>query len=335
MKLSLKILIHTIYWIVFSVFTLLVNIGHTLGEFSHLNNLTPHFVINFFWASIIFYLFYFYFIRFFEGRQFVKYLIFSILTSIALTLLFLPVHIFFHLQFKIFSYKYLVQPMVGTFIIAQCGCLVRGFENWFTSIQLKSELESRNLRNELELLKSQINPHFLFNSLNNIDSLIRKSPETASVSLVTLSDMLRHMIYEAKTDKVLLSEEIVYLRNYISLQQLRFRDKKYVGINFPERCEGIQIAPMLLIPFIENAFKYATNIGKLPVIDISVQCNYNSLIFSCRNYYKKEKPQYEPTEGVGLKNVQRRLEILYAEKHQLDIADEGNVFKVELTIDLV
>lgn len=334
MKLPLKILIHAIYWIVFSMFSMVVSLGEASGDWKHIKNLTPHFLINLFWAAIIFYLFYFYFIRFFEKKQFVKYLVFSVLSSIVLTLMLMPLHKFFYPQFEVFNHRYMIPPIAGTFIIAQCGSLVKGFENWFSDIQLKSELEARNLRNELELLKSQINPHFLFNSLNNIDSLIRTSPENASTSLITLSDMLRYMIYETRTDRVPLNKEIVYIKNYIRLQQLRFRDKDYIRVTYPEVCESMQIAPMILIPFIENAFKYANNPGKSPVIEIAMQCKDNILSFSCSNSYKNEKPEDEITSGVGLENVRRRLELLYSSNYHLAIFDENSVYKVELTIQL-
>lgn len=335
MKLPLKILIHTIFWLVFLLFSLLVSIGSKPSEWASLDNLTPHFIINCIWAATIFYLFYFYFIRFFEQRQFVKYLMLSILSSIIVTFMFMPVHKFFSSNFEIFNYKLFVPPMIGSFILAQCGCLVRGFENWFANIQLKSELENRNLKNELELLKSQINPHFLFNSLNNIDSLIHSLPDNASSSLITLSDMLRYMIYETKPDKVFLDKEIVYIKNYIRLQQLRFRDKDYIRTTFPGNCNGIQIAPMLLIPFIENAFKYSFNAGTLPVIEISLKCKNDWLLFICQNYFKKNQLQYERTGGIGLENTKRRLELLYPGKYQLAIFDEDPVFKVKLNILLV
>jgi two-component system, LytTR family, sensor kinase len=334
MKLSLKILIHGIYWLVFSQFSIMVSMGRSLGEWPHLNNLTPHFIINFFWAATIFYLFYFYFIRFFERRQFTKYLLFSALSSIAITIMLMPLHKFFNPRFEFYNLRFMIPPIVGTFLIAQSGCLIRGFENWFTNIQLKTELETRNLKNELNLLKSQINPHFLFNSLNNIDSLIRTYPDNASTALIRLSEMLRYMIYETQSDKVLLNKEIVYIKNYILLQQLRYREKDYVKITFPIICEGIQIAPMILIPFIENAFKYAFNVGILPVIEINMICQSNSLFFSCRNYYKKGKPQYKSPHGIGLENVKRRLALLYPEKFHLAIFDKDQVFKIELSIQL-
>ncbi len=332
MRLPLKILIHTIFWLVFALFSLVVSYGQSVSEWKYINNLTPHFIINLLWAGIIFYLFYFYFIQYFEKKQLIRYLLFSILSSIALTLLLLPLHRFFFPQFEMYNLRFMLPPVAGTFIIAQCGSLVRGFENWFADIRLKAELETSNLKNELELLKSQINPHFLFNALNNIDSLIRTEPEKASDTLITLSDILRYMIYETRADQVLLDKELVYIKNYIRLQQLRYREKNYIRAVFPDHCPGIQIAPMLLIPFIENAFKYAYNSGKLPVVDISLQCNDNRLLFTCQNQCRTERPSDEELCGIGLENVKRRLTLLYPEKHELVIFDDESSFRVELTI---
>ncbi len=146
--------------------------------------------------------------------------------------------------------------------------------------------------------------------------------------------MLRYMIYETKSDRVLLSKEIIYIKNYILLQQLRFREKDYIKISFPGSCDRIQIAPMILLPFIENAFKYAFNMEILPVIEIIIQCKGNSLYFSCQNYYNKERPLNDSANGMGLKNVKRRLELLYPEKYRLSIFDKNSIFKVELTIQL-
>jgi two-component system, LytTR family, sensor kinase len=334
MKLPLKILIHAIYWLVFSLFSLMVELQQTIGYWPHINNLTPHFYINLLWAAIIFYLFYFYFIGFFEKRQFVRYLIYSIASSVALTILLMPLHRFFNPHVPIFNYRFFLPPVAGTFIIAQCGSLVRGFENWFADTRLKAELETRNLRNELELLRSQINPHFLFNALNNIDSFIRTNPEVASDSLVTLSDMLRYMIYETRSDQVPLDKEVIYVKNYIRLQQMRFRDKDHIRASFPENCCGIEIAPMILIPFIENAFKYACKSVKSPSIDILLKCDGNTLRFACMNYCKKEKPHGEISGGFGLENARRRLALLYPHKHELAIFEEDSVFRVELKIQL-
>jgi two-component system, LytTR family, sensor kinase len=333
MKLPLKVLIHSIFWLVYLMFAFVFSISPNPDNWPLLSNIAPHFIVNFLWAAVIFYLFYFYFIRFFEWRQFVKYLLFSFVLSIAVTFLFLPVHRIFFPSFMISDYRIFGPPIAGSFIIAQCGCLVRGFENWFGDIQQKTELENRNLKNELELLKSQVNPHFLFNTLNNIDSLIQKSPEDASKALISLSDMLRYMIYDTKTDMVPLNQEIAYIRHYIRLQQIRFRQTDYVTCSLVDNCSAC-IAPLLLLPFIENAFKYAYNTGQAPVISINLLCSDNMLHFTTKNYFNKDQKTIERTGGVGLENVKRRLALIYPGKHNLKIWQENNTFMVDLKIEL-
>lgn len=336
MKLALKILIHTIFWTVFLLFTIMTSFVRTkISEFPTISNIVPHLMINFVWAAIIFYLFYGYFIKYFEDRQFVKYLIYSLGISTVLTFIFLLVHRSLNTQFNVLNYKIFAPPMLGTFVLAQCGSLVRGFENWFTNIKLKAELENRNLKNELELLKSQINPHFLFNTLNNIDSFIHTSPDEASRSLITLSNMLRYMIYDTKSNHVPLNKEIEYINNFIQLQHIRYPDANAIRLSVPKDCTGILIAPMLLIPFIENAFKYSINAGKLPLIDISLNCKNNKVQFSCMNYFKTDVQEPGRPGGVGLENVKRRLELLYPGKYNLLISKENDIFKVDLKIQLL
>jgi hypothetical protein len=304
-----------------------------MGVWPSLKDVTPPIIINWIWAVTIFYFFYFYLIKLFEQRKFVLYLILSIVSSIVITFLFLPIHKLY-VKFEIFNYQYFLPPLIGTFIIAQCGSLVRGFENWFTNMQLRAEMENRNLRNELELLKSQVNPHFLFNTLNNIDSLIRTTPKSASDALINLSDMLRYMIYETTAEKVSLNKELDYIRKYINLQNLRFRNPDYIHIDLPDSCEDKFIAPMLMIPFIENAFKYSFDNGKFPVIELLVKCNGNTFIFTCINQYNTGITQ-ERTGGVGLENVKRRLGLLYPGKHFLSITKGNGTFTITLQIELI
>jgi two-component system, LytTR family, sensor kinase len=336
MKLALKILIHTIFWTVFLLFTIMASLVRIKNSgFPTLSNIAPHLMINFIWAAIIFYLFYGHFIKYFENRQFVKYLIFSTGISIVLTFIFLLVHRIINAQFNVLNYKIFAPPIIGTFILAQCGSLVRGFENWFTNIKLKAELENRNLKNELELLKSQINPHFLFNTLNNIDSFIHTSPDEASRSLITLSNLLRYMIYDTKSDYVPLTKEIEYINNFIQLQRIRYPHADSIRLSVSKDCTGILIAPMLLIPFIENAFKYSIDNGETPIIDISMICKKEELKFACMNFYKADHCETGRPGGVGLENVKRRLELLYPGKHYLLISKNNNIFKVDLKIQLL
>lgn len=334
MKLPLKIIIHTLYWLVFTMTTIMVSMLPDQFGWLGIENLLPHFYINLVWAAVVFYASYFYVICFFEKGQLVKYLLISIMLSLVVSVLFLPIHKLVSLNFHLFDYRVFLPPMAGSFIIAQCGCLVRGFENWFSSIQTKAEIENKNLKNELELLKSQINPHFLFNTLNNIDLLITKSPKEASAQLITLSGMLRYMIYDTKTDFVPLQKEIDYLSSYIQLQKLRYKNKDHLKVEFPSENQSIQVAPMLFISFVENAFKHSFNTGVVPVIDISLQIKERNLIFRCINYIDLDKKLNENSGGFGLENVKRRLQLLYPEKHELQILKNNDTFSVELKIQL-
>ena len=334
MRNLLKIFIHFLFWIVFVLFNLVFSIAPKPGNWPSVQDLPPHFFINLVWAATVFYLFYFFVIKLFEKRQMVAYLIISVAAGIASTIVFLTIHKLVNQRFDVLDYRIFMPPIAGSFIIAQCGSLVRGFENWFATIKYKAEIENKNLRNELELLKAQINPHFLFNTLNNIDSLIRKSPDDASQTLIKLSGMLRYMIYETRSELVPFDNEVNYINNYIQLQQLRFRNPHYIKYSVTNACGSVQIAPLLFIPFIENAFKHSSDTGNNPVIDIKLECSESAISFRCSNYYSLENTTIERTGGVGLENVTRRLELLYKGKHKLNISKEDRIFKVELRIEL-
>ncbi len=333
MKLPLKVLIHSIFWLVFLSVTISYSYISEAKPFTA-SNLMPHIVINTIWGITIFYVFYFYFIIYFEKREFIKYLLYSIILSIAITFLFLPFHKVFLPEFNVFRYKNFGPPIVGSFVIAQCGCLIKGFENWFKNIRIKAELENRNLKNELELLKSQINPHFLFNTLNNIDTLIHKAPDDASRTLISLSDMMRYMIYETNTDYVPLEKELEYIRHYINLQKLRFKEPQFIKHSLPNNCQNIKIAPLLLLPFIENAFKHASSQGKLPGIEININCYNHLLAFQCKNQFNEDSQSSSHSGGVGLENVKRRLELIYSDRYELHISKNNGIFTIELKLEL-
>lgn len=329
----LKIVIHGIFWVVYLLFSTLLSMTPRPGEWPEVSAFLPHFIINLVWAVTIFYISYFYLIRYFEKSQFIKYLLLSAGISVLVSAFFFPFHKLFFRSFDLLDFRVTLPSVAGTFIIAQCGCLVRGFENWFTNIRLIPEIENRNLRNELELLKSQINPHFLFNTLNNIDALIVKSPADASASLITLSDMLRYMIYETTSDFVPLEKEVEYLRRYVALQQLRYKNKDYVRTAFVTVNNDVMVAPLLFLPFVENAFKYSCDAQVMPVIDIKMELGNDILTFFCENRFDSNRVTTPGlNSGVGLENVKRRLELLYPQKHILHITKNRDTFKVHLTL---
>ena len=198
-----------------------------------------------------------------------------------------------------------------------------------------ADLKSENLNSELKFLRSQINPHFLFNALNNIYSLsIIKSDKTPD-NILKLSDMLRYIIYDCNADSVPLKKEVNYINNYIDLQKLKDDEMDNIEIDFERADPKCMIAPMIFIPFIENSFKHS----KIEDIEhgwikIKIENTDSQLFFSIKNSLSKEDYTKDKIGGVGLENVKRRLELLYPHSHKLNIKSSDNEFSVELTISL-
>lgn len=215
---------------------------------------------------------------------------------------------------------------------ASIGFIIRGFINWYDDIKLKEALAQKNHAMELALVRAQLNPHFLFNTINNIDVLILKDAEKASACLNQLSDILRFMLYETQTETITLQQELAYIEKYIQLQKIRSSQENYVLFDCTGVTKGKSIAPMLLIPFIENAFKYASpNLGE-PAIKIEINLNNNTLFFTCENYYQAQQSM-QTSGGLGLELIQKRLKLLYPQ-HQLQISVQNNVYQVKLQVNL-
>jgi LytS/YehU family sensor histidine kinase len=185
--------------------------------------------------------------------------------------------------------------------------------------RVAKERESENLKTELSFLRSQISPHFLFNVLNNIVALVRLKSGELEPTILKLSSLMQYMLYETDDEKVLLKSEVDYLRNYIDLQKLRFGKRLNLSFDVELKEDWHAIEPMLLIPFVENAFKHGTGLMENPVIDISLKASDGELLFSVKNKYIGADGAKDKVSGIGLSNVRRRLELLYGNKHDLKI----------------
>ncbi|HEY4786656.1 MAG TPA: histidine kinase, partial [Bacteroidales bacterium] len=204
----------------------------------------------------------------------------------------------------------------------------------FQAQQLKTELTAQNQTSELALLRSQINPHFLFNTLNNIYSLVYQRSEDAPEAVMKLSEIMRYMLYEATSEKVLLANEINYLKSFIELQLLRIKNREFVSFNVAGNFDGRKISPMLLIAFVENAFKHGVKRGINPGIIINLDVLDNKLNFEVINYCRKNNTaNKDNTGGIGLTNIKRRLELLHPNKFKLDILNNEEVYHVKLQIE--
>jgi two-component system LytT family sensor kinase len=199
------------------------------------------------------------------------------------------------------------------------------------------DIESKQLETELALLKEQINPHFLFNTLNNLYGMARNQDRSTAEGIAHLSHLMRYMIHESRADRVDLEKEIEQINRLIKLQELRFAADDKIDIDF--RVEGdpkaVQIPPMLLIPFVENSFKHGISLDRPSFIKIALSAQRGHLEFSIKNsvHGQRSKPA-EPDTGQGLRNVKRRLELLFPRSHELKIEVSANDFNVDLAISL-
>jgi two-component system, LytTR family, sensor kinase len=212
--------------------------------------------------------------------------------------------------------------------------LIRFMINAFETQKLRDELINQRQAGELALLKSQVNPHFLFNTLNNIYSLVYNKSDEAPEAVMKFSSIMRYVLYDASAESVLLEKEIEYLRSFIELQKLRFKQPEFVLLNIDGNTDGITIAPMLLIPFVENAFKHGSK-NHQPGITIHLHIENHLIRFEVSNYIRNNQQTTEKQFGVlGLSNLRRRLDLIYPGKYNLVIKEENDQFFVNLLIEL-
>ncbi len=194
------------------------------------------------------------------------------------------------------------------------------------------ELEKQNLEQQLEYLRYQINPHFFMNTLNNIHALVDIEPEKAKDTIVELSKMMRFVLYDGNKQHVPLSLELDFIRHYISLMQLRYTEKVKITLDLPQVAPDYKIPPLILITFIENAFKHGVSYRQESFIEVKAAIDRGRLLFTCRN--SKVETLNEEKGGVGLTNVRKRLILLYGHNYSLNIGNTQDVYSVELNIPL-
>jgi len=201
--------------------------------------------------------------------------------------------------------------------------------------RMLKEKETENLKTELSFLRSQVSPHFMFNVLNNMVALARKQSDQLEPSLIKLSSLMRYMLYETDEDKVALEKEIDYLQSYIDLQRQRFGKSVKVNVLFQKDDMNYSIEPMLLIPFVENAFKHGTGLIEDAQIDIDLKVKNGLLHFFVRNKFNGTTVEVkDKTSGIGLNNVERRLNLLYKDQHKVLINKKDDWFTVSLQLNL-
>jgi LytS/YehU family sensor histidine kinase len=201
--------------------------------------------------------------------------------------------------------------------------------------KMQEGMEKAKLNAELTLLKNQISPHFFFNTLNNIYSLIGRNNEDSKNAVIKLSKMMRYVLNESGEDNKLLSDEIEFMNNYIDLMKLRIGAKTKLNVNFPTVYKDLMIPYLLFVSLIENAFKYGISVQEESYVNISLECGENNILFKCENGLPESNngPIFG-SAGIGLENLKKRLSLLYPGRHELKIDRTKNKFEVNLIIQL-
>lgn len=251
----------------------------------------------------------------------------------------------------IFFHYLIFRSIIASYYFSFMGAVQFNLAPYFLSIAVSSvwrmwsdkeksekvfmQKQQETLKTELAFLRSQISPHFVLNVLNNIVALVRLKSENLEPTIIKLSSLMQYMLYEADEEKVSLKSEINYLQSYIDLQQQRFGKKVKVNTEIKSDHDWYEIEPMLLIPFVENAFKHGVGLIENPQIDIRLKTNNNVLTFTVKNKFNPSGNEIkDKTSGIGLTNVSRRLNLLYGHDHQLTIAENSSWFCVLLTLNL-
>jgi sensor histidine kinase YesM len=332
--------LHVLFWSLILIFPYLIKISVEHDSNSHADKNAGNFYMAFalqnLMRALLFYLNAYLFIpKLAYARRFGQYLTALLVTFCLLTAwnrfiytLFMP-----DLHFRIWSYVLFELPI---FIFMVTGSTAfRVVADKIREQQRAKERETENLKTELSFLRSQVSPHFMFNVLNNMVALARKKSDLLEPSLIKLSSLLRYMLYETDEEKVLLEKEIEYLKSYIELQAQRFGKNVDIQSTFEPVTDGFVIEPMLLIPFVENAFKHGTGLVPQAQIDIRLNLSDSRLHFCVRNRYNETGTwEKDKTSGIGLTNVKRRLNLLYPNGHSLQITKEDGWFSVLLELNL-
>jgi len=208
---------------------------------------------------------------------------------------------------------------------------------WFNTRQQRRTLEKAKLQAELLALKHQINPHFLFNVLNGLYGLaFQNDDEPTADGIARLSQLMRYMLYDSNASKVPLDKEVAYLRDYIALQRLRIHREVDINFDASQHFPGKEITPMILIPFVENAFKHGISTVMASYVHISLSMEDNRLHFQVKNpmHPGGQSSSHGAVGGIGLQNVRQRLEMIYPDSYQLDIGPANGIYEVNLTLDL-
>ena len=330
-----QVITHILFWTIYLVFFSVMSLNPKMNFSQTLLDGLIFIPVDIFSTYIMIYLLIPYFLK---PRKYILFVLLTILLAFVAILMNMLIRYFIYIPYfypdymekRVFWEGNLWYYLVATFTVVSFGAGVKLTKMWIHEQQDLTDMENQKIKSELLLLKSQINPHFLFNTLNNIDALIETNPKKASESIIRLSDILRYVTYIAQSDFVNIQKEEESLRSFIELNTLRF------GENFIEYISEINnsgklIAPMLLIPLVENAIKHGDKKTEFPAVQIILKVK-EDISFSVINILPKDKIYKDSVGGVGISNLKRRLELMYQGSFKFDNKIIDNKYIVNLWI---
>jgi len=335
------VLLHISFWCVYLSFNLYQISQFQRGRGYDWERMISSASVQLVFTMLIAYLNYFYtWPRFIKNKNIWRYLLeFSVPFAALLTL---RVHLqrflmdgYTRKAEYFYSSFFIVQIVAVTLFIVIFVGMLRFAVDWFELEAKRKEVENEKLTAELNFLKAQINPHFLFNTLNNLYYLAYTKSDNTTEVIAKLSQMMRYMIFDSNHPKVPLSKEIEYMENYISLERLRLNNQIPVKFMIKGNVENAWITPLIFITFLENAFKHGvSNNNPNAWVNISIELAGDQCIYQVENSKPEEKSDIHEKSGIGLQNVQRRLELSYPDKFQLNMEDKPDRYIVNLNLTL-
>jgi two-component system, LytTR family, sensor kinase len=345
MKKSFVVFLHVSYWFMYAMVLVFIFAGlrwrieptPTLGNLFYTHPLGIMSTVPNIFA---FYGFYFWVFPFFLTSRKLWYALLAgivvaftgaVIGSVVLYIKFTELRNVFVIWDEIFNF--LTWMTLVALVHGALALIIRGFISWYEDLKNKEALTKKNFEMEMALVKSQLDPHFLFNTINNIDILISRDAAKASAYLNKLSDIMRFMLYETKSERIPLQKEWTYLEKYIELQKIRTVHPNFVAYTIDGNTDGVLIAPMTFIPFVENAFKHAEGTKMDHALHINIVVKQDAISFECRNKYLRSDSPKLVSSGLGNNLITKRLSLLYPNKHELNIIDHEETYTVKLNIN--
>lgn len=314
----------------------------TYGQVPMLSQIIEHSWIPLTAYALIFYMNYTVLIdRFLFNRKFVRYALWNLLMVSALVYFMMEMRSWFfdrdeEIKPRLLPPRqfFIYLEFLWTIVPLFFAVALRIMDRWVRIEVSRKEAATEQLQSELQHLKYQLQPHFFFNSLNNIYSMVDVSPEKAKETIHALGKLMRYLLYDTNTEKVSLSKEIDFMRKYIELMEVRTSGRTHIYVQFPEIKEEVRVAPLLFISLVENAFKHGVSATRESAIFFDLQVDKNRLRFLTRNPNIPKGEFDKSGSGIGLKNLEKRLELLYPNAYRFCIRMENDQYITELEIHL-